>query len=176
MTRILILFFLSGFASLDQGFCQTSLGRDSVAKILLLSDTAGRLVNLHDFRGKVVVVDFWFTGCGGCAGFYSRVFSPLKAHFKSNDGVVFVSVSTDTSHATWRHSIESNIYTSDDALNLNTGGRLPHPVVDFYQLYAYPSLLVIAKDGQEKVLHGVNGRGCTLEDMKSLIDLELKLR
>jgi len=31
-----------------------------------LEDTAGKQVNLKDYRGKVVVVDFWATWCHGC--------------------------------------------------------------------------------------------------------------
>ena len=31
-----------------------------------LTDTAGNLVNLSDYRGKVVVVDVWATWCGYC--------------------------------------------------------------------------------------------------------------
>lgn len=31
-----------------------------------LEDTAGKQANLRDYRGKVVVVDFWATWCHGC--------------------------------------------------------------------------------------------------------------
>ena len=31
-----------------------------------LEDTAGKQANLKDYRGKVVVVDFWATWCHGC--------------------------------------------------------------------------------------------------------------
>jgi thiol-disulfide isomerase/thioredoxin len=32
----------------------------------VLKDGSGRTVTLRDYRGKVVLLDFWATECGGC--------------------------------------------------------------------------------------------------------------
>lgn len=155
---------------------QSLLFPDSTARILYLSDTSGKLVNLHDFSGKVVVADFWFTGCSGCAGFYERVFKPLKRHFKDEDRVVFISISTDTESEMWKRSIFSGIYTFTDALNLYTGGKgRQHPIIKHYGISAYPCLLLIGKNGDERLLKHVNTqRCCTLEDLVAYIAFELK--
>lgn len=54
------------------GLAQTTNGalkpaeQRKAAPELGLQDTAGKQVNLSDYRGKVVVVDFWATWCHGC--------------------------------------------------------------------------------------------------------------
>jgi hypothetical protein len=43
-----------------------------------LPDINGKLVNLSSFKGKTVLIDFWYTGCGGCVNFTIR-FSPRSS-------------------------------------------------------------------------------------------------
>jgi len=37
-----------------------------LAPEFLLKDSSGKTVSLHDYRGKVVLLDFWATWCHGC--------------------------------------------------------------------------------------------------------------
>jgi cytochrome oxidase Cu insertion factor (SCO1/SenC/PrrC family) len=43
----------------------TGSGR-SAAPDFLLDDTSGKTVSLKDYKGKVVLLDFRATSCGGC--------------------------------------------------------------------------------------------------------------
>lgn len=115
----------------------------------LLPDTSGRAVRLSDFRGKVVFVDFWFTGCGGCAAYYKNVVSKVEQQFEKNPDVVFISVSVDRTKEKWLNGLRSGAYTSSKVLNVYTGGQGSlHPVIKHYGITAYPRPFLIDKKGK----------------------------
>jgi len=78
-----------------QSFCSVEgnfVGKQK-APDFSLKDAEGRRVRLSDFRGKVVVVDFWATDCGGC-----RVEIPWFVEFQReyrDRGLVIVGLSLD---------------------------------------------------------------------------------
>jgi|GEM_PF-2172612 thiol-disulfide isomerase/thioredoxin len=114
-----------------------------------LPDIKGNLVRLGDFRGKVVFIDFWFTGCGACQAFYKNTLSEVEHALKGNPNVVFVTVCVDAQRATWKKSLESGVYTSGEVVNLYTGGRgNTDPVVDGYHVMGYPHPFLIDREGK----------------------------
>lgn len=113
-----------------------------------LQDIKGKLVRLSDFKGKVVFIDFWFTGCGACQAFYKQSLSEVEHKFAGDTSVVFITVSVDAERSTWKKSLESSMYTSLEVVNLYTGGNgASDPVVDHYHVSAYPHPFVIDRDG-----------------------------
>jgi len=114
----------------------------------ILPNQKGELVHLSDYRGKVVFVDFWFTGCGACRYFYSHVLSNVEQRFRNEPDVVFISISVDRQKALWQKSINEGIYTSNDVVNLYTQGKgNRHEVIQHYQVTSYPKPMIIDKEG-----------------------------
>jgi len=113
-----------------------------------LVDTSGRLVTLAKLRGYVVVLDFWFTGCGNCIQLHpymDRVEERLK-----NRKVVFVTVNTDLSRAMWINSVKTGKYTSPSSINLNTDGKgLDHPLLKYYSIDGFPTILIFDHTGRK---------------------------
>lgn len=114
-----------------------------------LPDMDEDTVRLGDFRGKVVFIDFWFTGCAGCQAYYKNVLSVVEERFSGNEDIVFISVSIDADRDHWLKSIASGKYTSRKVVNLYTGGEGSHHVI-IRQLgvKSYPRPLVISRDGR----------------------------
>lgn len=112
-----------------------------------LINLEGTKINLSDFDNKIVLIDFWFTGCGGCQSLYKNVLSTVEERYKHNPNIVFISISIDYSFQKWANSVKEGNYTSMNAVNLYTEGLgLNHPIVKDNRIWAYPTLLLLAKN------------------------------
>lgn len=112
-----------------------------------LTDTTGNNVTLQMLKGKLLVLDFWFSGCGGCA-YLNEKMSPVYEYYKGNPNIQFVSISTDKKVETWKNSVKSGVYSHTGSLNLFTDGlSREHPIIKHYDIYAYPTLILIDKNG-----------------------------
>lgn len=115
---------------------------------LVLTDEAGKDVSLAALKGKVVFMDFYYTGCGNCITYYQNTVSRAEAHFEGNDDVVFVAVSIDGRREKWLGTLRGGAYSSKDALNLYTGGRgAEHPIIQKLNITKYPSPILIDRRG-----------------------------
>jgi cytochrome oxidase Cu insertion factor (SCO1/SenC/PrrC family) len=120
-------------------------------------DKSGRLVNLESLKGKVILIDMWFTGCHGCID-VAKAMPVVEKAFDGNPGVAFISLSIDKDKERWLASINPKKlvndsythYTSDRATYLFTGGTGGNN--EFIRRYnisnSYPCLLLIGRDGR----------------------------
>lgn len=114
-----------------------------------LPDRQGKTISLSSFRGKVVVMDFWYKGCGSCSHFYQHTLSAVERHYRLDSTVVFITVSIDKDRSTWLSALDSGQYTSADVINLCTGGPgINAPIIRAYRVMGYPRPLVIDKSGR----------------------------
>jgi cytochrome oxidase Cu insertion factor (SCO1/SenC/PrrC family) len=112
-----------------------------------LTDTSGKKVKLSDFKGKVVFIDFWYTGCVNCLNYYENVLSKVEEQFRSNQNFVFISISIDKDKVYWLKSVNKRKYTSVLATNLYTNGEgTLNNVIANYRIEVYPRPLIIDKN------------------------------
>ncbi|RLJ77369.1 TlpA family protein disulfide reductase [Pedobacter alluvionis] len=113
-----------------------------------LPDTNGRIHTLSEYNGKVIVLDFWYTGCSWCMSL-NKAMEPVINKYRSNKNVVFITVCVDKDKDKWMKSIISGKYTSLNSVNLYTAGLgLSHPLIKNYNITAFPRQLIIGKKGQ----------------------------
>ena len=131
-------------------------------------DTARVIHRLSDYKGKIVVLDFWFTGCGSC-----RALTPylrkVEETFQNKPNVVFISVSIDKTIPIWKSGINSGFYTtSKNEIKLYTNGLADKdPFIVNNNISGAPSLRLIDQRGN----WCENPKICTEDDGADLIRL-----
>jgi cytochrome oxidase Cu insertion factor (SCO1/SenC/PrrC family) len=113
-----------------------------------LKNVHDKSVKLNDFKGKIVLMDFWFTGCTGCIQMNQALKNVEKA-FENYQQVEFVSICTDKDKAQWTRSIANKKYTTGTGTNLYTGGQgNKHPIMDDYAIISFPALFLLDAEGK----------------------------
>lgn len=137
----------------------------SKAYNFLLSDVNGKMHQLSDYRNKVVVMDFWFTGCANCIVLNSKL-KKIEALFSSDSNLVFISISKDRNKEQWVKSVKDGKYTTDNRVNLYSNGLGDsYPMFSYYSISGYPTILTIDQNGRLCE----NALDPRLDDGKSLI-------
>jgi thiol-disulfide isomerase/thioredoxin len=75
------------------GCTEKSAQRDSVASDFSLQDMSGKTVRLSDYKGKVVLLEFWATWCPPCRASVPGLEKLHKAY--KDKGLVLLAVSMD---------------------------------------------------------------------------------
>lgn len=106
-----------------------------------VKDMQGADVNLADFKGKAILLNYWATWCGPCK-VEIPAFIELYDEYK-DDGLVILGVSTDDDPATLR------AYAKEMKMNYPVlVGRDNEGLLDaFGPLWALPTSFFIARDG-----------------------------
>lgn len=125
----------------------------SEAPDFTLEDMSGKAVSLHDFRGKVVVVDFWASWCGPCQEempYIQHIYEQM-----AGQGVMVLGLNDGEDHDTVAQFTKDGSYTFPVLL----GGN-PEVTLKYY-LGGLPTTVVI--DRQGKITYYEDGFGTGLE-------------
>ncbi len=114
-----------------------------------LPDLAGQVCRSTDLRGKIVVLNFWFVGCGPCE-MERPALNELVQRYHADSGVVFVSLA-----ASPLDKLREFLLTNPFAYRV-----LPTDLAAVKQqfgAFGYPRSVVIGRDGN--VVYNCSGTG-----------------
>ena len=113
--------------------------KDAVAPNFETMTLAGDTVNLHDYRGQVVLVNFWATWCPPC----KAEMPDIDAYYAANKekGLVVLAVNAQEPAATVRSFIEQRSFTFP--VLLDEKGE----IVQQYRIRSFPTSLIIDREG-----------------------------
>ncbi|RLA92091.1 MAG: hypothetical protein DRG69_09320 [Deltaproteobacteria bacterium] len=133
------------FASFGGGSEVTALiGREAQDFTLegLKEDTT---IHLADYKGKVIVLDFWTTWCGPCRKEFP-VLQKIYNKYKEKD-FILIAINSREDRKTVQEFITKKGYTIPVALD--TKGKIGK----LYEVEAYPTLILIDKEGKIQKVH-----------------------
>lgn len=121
---------------IDQAVCSGPGFQPPLADDFELTDLSGSRVKLSDFRGKIVLLNFWTTWCTACA---KEVPDLIELHGKFGDDLVILGTSLDGvpdshGHADGRHEDEPHHHDAESTVEQHASDGAtqhdPHATAD----------------------------------------------
>ena len=125
-------------------------------------DLAGKPVSLADYRGKLVLIDFWATWCGPCIVELPNVKAVYEKYH--DKGFEIIGISLDTDEAALRKFIKENQLPWRQVFD---GKWWETPLVQQYGIRGIPAQFLIGREGR---VISVKARG---ERLGVLIEAEI---
>lgn len=151
--------------------------RSDVAFNFTMKDLNGKTVRLSDYKGKVVILDFWATWCGPCKASFPMMQQAVNK-FKDDKDVVFLFIHTlETSPEAPKLAaeyIKGKKYTFNVLMDMKDPKTNANPGAAGYKVSGIPSKFVIDKTGiiRFSTLGGGSaGEEAFLEEMSAMIDM-----
>lgn len=139
------------FASLAKNY--EVIGTDPIA--MGQNDIADKAIDLAEYKGKVLMIDFWATWCGPCMGELPNVLAAYEKYHAKGFEIVGVSLDEDRDafdkciadrKMTWRHHFDGKGWKNEIAVA--------------YGVQSIPATYLVGKDGK---IVAVGLRGDKLE-------------
>ena len=138
MKRFFVLFIIA--ISVLAGCTDRGARTDTVASDFSLKDMSGKTVRLSDYKGKVVLLEFWASWCPPCRASVPGIEKLHKAY--KDKGLVVLAVSMDGGGL---DEVKSFIKESGITYSVLQGTE---DVAEKYEVRSIPMMLVLNKEGR----------------------------
>ncbi|WP_192348840.1 thioredoxin family protein [Algoriphagus sp. Y33] len=131
----------------------------------------GKRIQTDEYKDKVILMDFWISGCGACKAFHEKILSPLISRYAEHPKVEIISVSADRKPDYWQRQ--------NGTLNVPDAGYTPayaeqeegkNSFLSHYNIQSFPQWMIIRDGGS---LLNLGRVPATLEEAEGLIERAL---
>jgi peroxiredoxin len=159
------LFLILAFAAAAISFKSNNGGLKvgTQAPAFTLKDINGHDVKLSDYKGKIVLIDFWGSWCKQCrleSPKLVKVYQKYHAsNFENGNGFEIISVAMDDDMNDWKNAVTQDGFTW---ANVSEGKKWDAEIAKSYMVTSLPTNYLI--DGTGKIIEK-DLRGQALENM-----------
>lgn len=156
---VVLLLLILGFGLIQSQ--QGQIARGELAPDFELKSFSGETYRLSDFRGSVVVVNFWASWCDSCKP-EAKDLEAAHKYYQSRGDVLFLGVDyVDTEP-------EALAYLEEFQITYPNGPDLRTKISQAFRIRGVPETFIIDQNGV--IVHVQIGPFRSLEDILSIID------
>ncbi|MDP9077073.1 MAG: AhpC/TSA family protein [Bacteroidota bacterium] len=129
----------------------------AAAPDFFLPDTSGKVISLHDYKGKYVLIDFWASWCAPCRAENPHLLTVYSAYAKKDFAII--SVSIDNAKNSWMNAIHEDRLPWTQVSDLK--GFNPGGIAQLYAIHGVPQNFLIDPNGKiiDKTIQGTDLTG-----------------
>lgn len=106
-----------------------------------IEDINGDIFNLNEYKGKVIIFDFWSTWCGPCIKEMPQIKEMMD--MLKNDDVILITLSIDDNFKKWNDFIKKQ---NINGIHLCLGGGFGNNILNKLKITSIPRAIVLDKE------------------------------